>query len=269
MRLIPQIAVDFVEKAEDTRTTPYRDSGGIPTVGTGHIGPDVHMGQDWTLDECEQALRRDLNIAAGRLDAVLTPAAINNLDEHEYAALISFVFNLGARPNWTIWKLINAGKLDQVPDQIKRFDKGVVDGKLVTIPGLDHRRLAEITLWRTADVPAAIAVIAAAPVSAPPSSQTRYSYTPPTPPPAPTPLLKSKSFMTSGLTAVVASASAAMPVIQGASGGLKQMSDAISPYADGVPALLTIQHGLTMALAGLAMSVVVLLWITHKQVRDS
>ena len=115
----------------------------------------------------EAWLREDLETAARRLGAVVSAEVVAELTEHQYAALLSFVFYLGASPKWTIWKRLNARQFDQVPVEMARF---VYVGK-TKLQGLVKRRAAEIALWSTEEPGSA--------PDAPPSSYTRAEATPP------------------------------------------------------------------------------------------
>ena len=265
IRPVPMIAGQLIERLEACRKTAYKDGRGIWTIGVGHTGPEVVEGLVWTQLQCDQALLDDMTTAAGRLALVLHPDVIAALDEHQYAALISFVFNLGEKPEWTIWKLLNLHAPDvQICAQIMRFDKMVKDGALVVVPGLDNRRRAEVTFWNTADI-AQVPALAATSVT-PPSSEIRDAVTPPTPNVV-KPLPQSKSFVTAVVTATTGVASVAIPLVQNASGGVKQVSDALQPFADAVPLVGKIQTALAMAMAGGAVAVVVLLWIKNHQAK--
>ena len=194
MRPIPAITAPFIEGAEALRLVAYRDSRGVATIGYGHTGLAVVMGQTITKAQADAYLASDLQTAGSRLAGVVTAAAINRLDDHEYAALISFVFNLGANPGWNIWKVVNAGKLDNVPAEMAQFDKEHLNGRLVTVPGLINRRMAEIALWKTPDASSAAAI--ATPDITPPSSYTVRANTPPTPDATAKPLVQSKTIWT-------------------------------------------------------------------------
>lgn len=262
-RPVPQCAVDFIKGAEKFEAVGYPDGGGVPTDGWGNTHGAV-VGHEVTVEQATADLFVNIGLAAGRLARMVSEPAILALAEHQYAALISFVFNVGAEATWTIWKVIDAHQLDQVPAQLKRFDKIRKGGVLVDCPGLDHRRLAEVTLWNTADVVAAVAVVHAAPVAPPPSSETRAADTPQTPAVV-KPLVQSKSFIASIATAGVATVSAAGPVISAAASGVKQVSDAVKPYADAAPMISQVIHYLAMGSAVLAVLTVALVWLKHKQ----
>lgn len=147
MRSVPQIAIDFTRLHEGCRLVGYADVGGCATVGFGHCGPEVKVGQAISQDLADTYLREDMAIAAKRLAGVVDEAVLLKLTDHQYAALLSFVFNCGQRPTATLWKLVNAGRFDQVPDELMKW---VHVGKTI-VPGLVNRRQAERQLWLTPD----------------------------------------------------------------------------------------------------------------------
>lgn len=240
MRPIPQLALDFIQGAEGVRLTAYRDSRGVWTIGWGHTGPEVVEGLTITLAQAISYLMMDATLAARRLATVVSDTAIQALTEHEYGALISFVFNLGAGASWGIWKDLNAGNLADVPNQMMLFDKTKVNGKPVVVEGLIHRRMAEVALWKAPDVPAALAIVQSAPVAAPPSSVTRDVATPPTEVSA-KPQLKSKTFVGSLATLGLAGLSQAH-------GALSWVNDNVAAYAGQSDVLKHLQGEVVIAL---------------------
>lgn len=262
LRPPPQCVKDFVGQAEDDELVAYPDSGGDWTIGRGHTKGVV---KGMTITEAQSLAFRDedLGDAATELAGVVSDKEIWSLSDHQYGALLSFVFNLGAEPDWTIWKLLNAGELAGVPDQMKRFDKiKLKNGTVMTVPGLDARRLAEVTLWNTADVAAAVAIVQAAPVQAPSSSVTRAADTPPTPPIV-KPLAQSKSFTASCATAAAGVAACVAPYVQGAADSVKSVNDAITPYAEADHRIAAVQHGMVMVMAGCAVATALLMILKH------
>lgn len=265
MRPVPQIAVDFVKGAEGCELTAYRDSRGVLTIGWGHTGAEVVAGLTITPAQAISYLIVDLALAARRLATVVSDAAIQGLTEHEYAALLSFVFNLGADRTWQIWGLLNRGSLDAVPVQMMRFDKEHdATGKVVEVPGLYNRRAAEVTIWKTADVAAAVTVAQAAPVAPPPSSYTVSASTPPTPTPV-KPLSRQKSFVGACCTAVGA---AALPLVQNLQGVGKTVSDSLAPYLGQSEVLQHLNGELTLGLAALAVAVPFFVWLKTVEARS-
>jgi GH24 family phage-related lysozyme (muramidase) len=133
---INDAGLQLIESFEGLRLTSYQDSVGVWTIGYGHtLG--VKAGQTITQPQAQAFLQQDLGVAE---------AAINklgfNLTDNEFAALVSFTFNLGAG---NLKKLMNQG-LAAVPDRILLFDHA--GGKV--LPGLTRRRQAERALYLTA-----------------------------------------------------------------------------------------------------------------------
>lgn len=240
MRPIPELAVDFVTKWEGCELKAYKDVAGVLTIGVGHTGPDVVAGLVITKAQARALLRDDLRIAAARLDARIG-SVVADLSDEQYAALLSFVFNLGANPKWTIWKLLKARKLDEVPAQLMRFINA--GGK--PVKGLANRRAAECALWVSGH-PEAVNEL-------PPSSITRSSPTPPTPTDT-KPLVQSKSFMTTAAAGITTATVA-----------VGEVSKAVSPFADQSETVARVVATLATLAALLAVAALVLVWMKRKR----
>lgn len=271
-RRIDRILLEFLVKAEGLRTRAYRDSAGVWTIGVGHTGPDVGPDTVWTVDKCMRVLVVDAQKHADLLAKRVKPEIIAELSEHQYAALCSFVFNLGANPKWTIWKVLNRRAFDQVPAQLKRFVKVTTpSGKVVTLNGLVKRRAAEVVLWETPDPqhPAVAFEMATPLVSAKhiPSSEIRRLPTPPELLPR-KPLIKSKSFMTNGATGLSAIGAALATwlsenVGKAQDGAAKTLS-AIQPYVGGSDTVATAAATLTTVCAALAVATLAFQFLKHR-----
>lgn len=146
MRPIPRsILVPFLARWEGCRLQAYLDTGGVWTIGYGHTGPEVKKGLTWTQQQADDALVKDLEQARAVVYAAVRDEVIDLLSAHQYAALISFAYNTGASIKSTIWKMLNAGAMSAVPQQLMRWvhDNGVI------VAGLVNRRRAEVALWNT------------------------------------------------------------------------------------------------------------------------
>lgn len=220
MRAIPQAAIDLVRDQEETHLFAYDDAfyppkaalpgdqiQGTLTAGTGHTGLDVYVGMLVTPMTDQAWLLKDLETAATRLFDRIGDV-IDALTDNQYAAMLDFVFNLGASPSWTIWKRLKAKQFDQVPLEIAKF----VNSGGKKLQGLVNRRNAEISLWSQGE-PGSEDVT-------PPSSVTRTSLTPPTPS-DPVKPSRSKAII-AGVTGAVTGA----PVL------CDQITHAISQYAE-------------------------------------
>lgn len=128
-------------------TTAYLDGkNGTWTIGCGHTGPEVHQGLVWTLDQCREALRKDLAATELLLNSSLNPPV--PLRQNQYDALVSFAFWAG-EGNWrksTVLKRVNAGKLDQVPSALQMWVYANGDYSKPN-EGVKNRRLSEIGQW--------------------------------------------------------------------------------------------------------------------------
>ena len=144
-RSIPKAALDFTARFEGFKATAYLCPAGVWTIGFGSTGPHVKPGMTITRSRAMLLLREDMQIAIRKLYSVLKPGVIEGLSEHQWAALLSFAFNVGARKDWTLWKHLNAGKLHLVPAEIMRFTRA--NGKV--LKGLVRRRSEEVALWNT------------------------------------------------------------------------------------------------------------------------
>lgn len=99
--------VASIQKHEGTLTRAYLDPVGIPTVCTGHTGPEVRVGADYTKEQCADLLRKDTQVAQKAVKALVkTP-----ITQGQYDVLVSFTFNVG-RGNLassTLLSKLNAG----------------------------------------------------------------------------------------------------------------------------------------------------------------
>lgn len=242
MRSIPQQAFDVVKEFEGLKLTGYLCPAGVPTAGWGHTGPDVKVGMKYTRARAEAWLRADLAHAARRLDAVVKADVLAELSDSQYAALLSFVFNLGASAKWQIWKRINARQFDAVPAQLMRF----VNAGGKRLPGLVRRRSAEAALWEQVDDEPEV----------PPSTTLRMiGMTPPTPV-TEKPLTVSKTMWTGAGVAA-----------SGVVAGAQQVQALVAPqmqYHEHLQTLAAIVAGLIVA-GGIA--VMVFKWLEQREKR--
>lgn len=141
-RAIPWFLIPYLERVEGERRVAYRDQGGVWTDGVGST-KGVTPGAVWTQAQIDAHLRADLQVAVERLYWAIGPAAVIRLKDHEYAALLSFVFNDGEEAKWTIWSDIRSGDLSAVPEELEHFVH--VNGRVDK--GLVNRRKADVALW--------------------------------------------------------------------------------------------------------------------------
>lgn len=253
IRPVPDAALAFVKVHEGCKLTAYLDSVGVPTVGYGRTGPDVHLGLSITQDQADDYLRQNLATAAYKLEAAVGEACVTELTSNQYAAMLSFTFNVGFDPKWQICKCLKAGNFDVVPSEMMRF----VNAGGKKLAGLVNRRADEVKLWST-DEPGSIP-------DSPPSSVTRQVDTPPTDA-AVKPLSKSKSWWGGIVSAGLASASAVAPQIKQ---GVDGATAAIEPYVGKSEVLQAISSHLALVAAAAALAVPALLWLKNHEAKTS
>jgi lysozyme len=150
--------VELVKKFEglhalknDGMVHAYRCPAGVWTCGYGAT-KSVRSGVKWTVAEAEQRLTQDLDDHGQAVKKYVNVP----LSQGQYDALTSFVFNLGegAFRGSSLLKKLNQGLYDEVPEQIMRWNKAKVDGKLQPLRGLTRRRSAEAAIFsRDAQMP--------------------------------------------------------------------------------------------------------------------
>ena len=139
MRRINEAGMELIKHFEGCKLTAYQCPARKWTIGYGSTR-DVYEGKVIA----DERLRRDLWDAEGAVSRLVT----TELTDNEFAALVSFCFNVGCGNfgNSTLLHLLNNEQIDRVPNEFLRWDHG--GGKL--LPGLHFRRLAESELFQRA-----------------------------------------------------------------------------------------------------------------------
>ena len=155
---VSQDCVELVKKFEglhkvkdDGLVHSYRCPAGKWTLGFGAT-KGIRSGMTCTVAEAEQRLKDDLD-EHGKIVKRLVNVP---LSQGQYDALVSFVFNVGGGnfKSSTALKRLNSGLYDDVPEQLQRWNKARVDGKLQPLRGLTRRRAAEAAIFsRDAQLP--------------------------------------------------------------------------------------------------------------------
>ena len=154
---VGQSGKKLFQEWEGLELNEYLDSGGAPTIGVGHLmtrsermsgkiiinGKGVVYRKGLSVQQCWDLLDQDLDSAEASVNSMVKVP----LNQNQFDALVSFVFNVGnnAFRDSTLLKVLNAGHFDQVPTQLRRWIRD--NGKIVK--GLINRREKEISLWNT------------------------------------------------------------------------------------------------------------------------
>ena len=150
----------------DPRTAnldPYLCPAGYWTIGWGHVVRDAEgrmlKGQARAADakavypqgitrfKAEALLSDDIAAFVAELTRILAADDINlALNDNQFAALLSFVFNIGigAFERSTLLQRLRERRFDDVPHQLRRWTRA---GGGKVLAGLKRRREAEARLW--------------------------------------------------------------------------------------------------------------------------
>jgi len=141
---ISQDGLKLIKKFEGCELKSYQDSVGVWTIGYGHT-KGVEEGQEISQDEAEEMLASELDEYEGYINDMVEC----DLEQHQFDALVAWVYNLGPTNlrSSTMLKRLNSNDLDDVPNQIKRWDKA--GGKVLA--GLVRRREAEALMFQNED----------------------------------------------------------------------------------------------------------------------
>ena len=132
--------IALIKKFEGCELNAYQCSADVWTIGYGHTR-GVSEGDTFTKDDAEKILIDDLVEFEGYVNDLVD----TELTQNQFDALVAWTFNLGPTnlKSSTLLARLNSGDLDDVPHQIKRWNKA--GGKV--LDGLVRRREAEALLW--------------------------------------------------------------------------------------------------------------------------
>lgn len=136
----------LIQSFEGCELEAYLDVAGIPTIGWGHTGPEVRLGQTITQAEADRLFDEDTDRFESAVER-LAPGSTDN----QFAALVSFAYNVGegALASSTLLRKHKTGDFEGAADQFPRWNKARVRGQLVPVKGLTRRRMAERALYRS------------------------------------------------------------------------------------------------------------------------
>ena len=140
---------ELIKKFEGCELEAYQCAAGVWTIGYGYT-KDVKEGDVWSEEKADFMLWRELDDEYEHYINSLVTAPINQC---QFDALVSWVYNLGPAnlKASTLLKKLNAGEYNEVPAQIKRWNKATVNGDRKVLPGLTRRREAEALMFEGKD----------------------------------------------------------------------------------------------------------------------
>ena len=135
-----QKGIELIKRHEGFRSKAYRCPAGVLTIGYGHT-KNVKEGQIITESEGVDLLKIDLDVAEKMVNRELS-----GLNQNQFDALVSFVFNIGSG-NFSRSNVLKKAKINlndpTIVNDFAAWNKG--GGKV--LPGLVKRRLDEAELY--------------------------------------------------------------------------------------------------------------------------
>jgi len=137
---ISKEGIALIKKFEGIELEAYQDSVGVWTIGYGHT-KGVKEGDNISLKKAEQMLEEELVEYEGYINNMVELG----LEQNQFDALVAWVFNLGPTnfKESTLLKVLNEGKYNEVPAQMRRWNKA--NGEV--LDGLVRRREAEAKMF--------------------------------------------------------------------------------------------------------------------------
>ena len=149
--------IKAVKHYEGFYAAPYRCPAGVWTIGYGHTKGVTEDSPEVTEPEAHILLLGDLVYAAKQVLRLAGDALEGDGEEvavRRFVALTSWTFNLGEGnlATSTMLKRIKAGRWDDAAEEMLRWNKARVKGRMVELAGLTKRRRSEARFFRTGEV---------------------------------------------------------------------------------------------------------------------
>jgi len=141
---ISQEGISLIKKFEGCELEAYKCAAGVWTIGYGHT-KDVKERDSILKEDAESMLVHELQEYCNDVDIAVKV----DLKQNEFDALVSWTYNLGPTNlnSSTMLRVLNEGNHDEVPAQMKRWNKASGEVK----QGLVRRREAEALMFEGKD----------------------------------------------------------------------------------------------------------------------
>jgi len=137
---ISEEGLSLLKKFEGCRLEAYLCSANVPTIAWGRT-KNVYLGDTCTQEQANEWLKEEMPEYEGYINDNVEV----ELNQNQFDAMVCWVYNLGAGNlrSSTLLKVLNNGEYDEVPSQIKRWNKA--GGRV--LEGLIRRRDAEAAMF--------------------------------------------------------------------------------------------------------------------------
>lgn len=135
--------LNIIQGLEGFRSNVYQCEGNKNTIGYGHvIRPGEIFNNPITKEMALDLLKKDLH----EFEKLINKVVKVPLTYNQFLSLVFFSFNIGSQAfkDSTLLKLLNLGHYEDVPNQMRRWNK---INKTEVSKGLINRREREVALW--------------------------------------------------------------------------------------------------------------------------
>jgi len=138
--MISDKGIGIIKQFEGCQLIAYQDAVGVWTIGYGRT-KNVSEGDIISSAQAEALLLKELKEYENYVNKLVTVP----LHDYQFDALVSWTYNLGPTnlANSTMLKKLNEGKYNEVPDEMRRWNRA--GGKV--LEGLVIRRDKEARLF--------------------------------------------------------------------------------------------------------------------------
>ena len=136
--------INFIKQFEGFSATPYKDVGGLLTIGFGHLIKQGEVFGALSSVEATALLQRDVEA----FEFAVNKMIVVTITQNQFDALVSFAYNLGAHSllSSTLLRKLNLGDFPDAANEFLKWNH--VNGQVVD--GLTRRRQAEQKLFLSA-----------------------------------------------------------------------------------------------------------------------
>lgn len=146
LRTLPEM-INLIKEFEGFSATPYKDAGGVWTIGHGHTNGVSKKSPKINKDTAHNILLIDLQKTEKSVNTTLTSVGmdVGMLNDYEYSAFVSFTFNCGQA---NLKKLVTGGKTTlRTRTQIKLAWVKYINVNGKANAGLKARRQKEVDFF--------------------------------------------------------------------------------------------------------------------------
>lgn len=151
---ISENGLSLIKSFEGKYYEGYLCPAGVWTIGYGHTGETLGQSSPKGMRISDADIDKLLKEDMARFEKAVLRSVVVPLNQHQFDALVSFAFNVGAGAlaTSTLLKKLNVGDYAGAAEQFLVWNKATVNGKKTVLVGLTRRRQAERHMFLTGEL---------------------------------------------------------------------------------------------------------------------